>query len=257
MATPLFRPYKVSALYRSHLALGARWGEEGEWRLPEAFADPESEAEQVRQSVGLQDVSAIGKLDLKGREGERLLAGLAPPGRLSVLRLRPDHILILTLPGHQGQVAEGLLQVLSRTPCCAHLTDMTGALSAFALVGPRAREVLAKLTSLDLRAQAFPNGACAQTGLAKAHVIIHRADWGQVLAYRLLLGRELGEYGWEVIRTAGASFGLVLFGLAAERLLRAPHPALSPLTLPLPTGERRRGEGHRVGGEDKGGGGKV
>lgn len=219
MATVAFRPYKVSALHEAHLALGARWGE-GEWRLPESFADPAVEAERARQSVGLQDVSAIGKLDLKGREVGRLLGGLAPPDHLSILRLRPDHILLLSAPGREAQVAEVLLQALHKAPTCTHLTDVTGALTAFALVGPRAREVLAKLTSLDLRPEAFPNGACAQGGLAKVHVIIHREDWGQLPAYRLLLGRELGEYGWDVIRQAGASLGLVPFGLAAERLLR-------------------------------------
>lgn len=216
MASPLLRPYKVSALYRAHLALGARWVEEGEWRIPEAFADPQEEADRVMESAGLRDVSAIGKLDLKGREVEQLLAGFAPQDHLSVLRLRPDHILLLTSPGIQGQVAEALSQL----SCCAHLTDVTSALSAFALVGPRAREVLARLTSLDLRPHAFSNGACAQVGLAKVHAIIHREDWGQLPAYRLLVGREHGEYAWDAIRTAGESLGLIPFGLAAARLLR-------------------------------------
>jgi len=220
MATSLFRPYKVSALSRTHQVLGARWVEEGEWRIPESFADPSVEAEQVRQGVGLQDVSAIGKLDLKGREVERFLAGFLPKNHLSVLRLRPDHVLLLTPPGHEGQVAEALERALSQAPCCAHLTDVTSALSAFALVGPRAGEVLARLTSLDLRDHAFPHGACAQGGLARVHAIIRREDWGQFPAYCLLLEREHGEYGWEAIRTAGASLGLVPFGLAAERLLR-------------------------------------
>lgn len=220
MATLPLRPYKVSALYRAHLALGARWMEEGEWRLPESFADPEVEVEQVRQGVGIQDVSAIGKLDLKGHDVERLLDGFASKDHLAVLRLMPDHILLLTSPGQQGQVAEGLLKTLSQAPGCTHLTDVTSALSAFALVGPRAREVLAKLTSLDLRSHAFPDGVCAQGGLAKVHAIILREDWGQLLAYRLLLEREHGEYGWQVICEAGAEFSLVPFGLAAARLLR-------------------------------------
>ncbi len=219
MATIPFHPYKVSALYRTHLALGARWVEQEGWRLPESFTDLEVEAERVRQGVGFQDVSAIGKLDLKGRDIERLLAGFAPQD-LSVLRLTPDRALLLTAPGRQGQVAEILLQVMSQTPCCAHVTDLTSALSAFALVGPKAQEVLAKLTSLDLRPHAFPNGACAQGALAKVHAIIHREDWGRLPAYRLLLEREHGEYGWEVIRTAGESLGLVSFGLAAESFLR-------------------------------------
>jgi len=220
VATLSFRPYKVSALYRAHLALGARWAEQGGWRLPESFTDPAVEAERVRQGVGLQDVSAIGKLDFKGRDVERLLAGFTPQDQLSLLRLTPEHVLFLTAPGRQGQVAESLLQALSQTPCCAHLTDLTSALSAFALVGPRAQEVLAKLTSLDLRPHTFPDGACAQGGLAKVHVIILREDWGRLPAYRLLVGRDLGEYAWEVLREAGEHLGLVPFGLAAAGLLR-------------------------------------
>ena len=220
MATVPFRPHKVSTLYRTHLALGARWVENGEWRLPEAFADPQLEAERVRQSVGLQDVSATCKLDLKGRDIETLLAGLASATQLYVFRLRPDHALLHTPPARQGEVAEELLRALSQEPCCAHLTDVTSALSAFALVGPKAGGVLAKLTSLDLRPQAFADGACAQTAVAKVHAIMIRQDWGRLPAYRLLLDRSYAEYAWEAIRQAGESLGLVPFGLAAARLLR-------------------------------------
>ncbi len=220
MASPLLRPYKVSALYRAHLALGARWVEEGEWRLPDSFAEPEEEAKRVRQAVGLQDVSEIGKVDLKGRDVERLLDGFAPQDHLSVLRLTPDHFLLLTPPERQGQVTGTVLQRLSQASDCAHLTDVTSARSAFALVGPRAPEVLAKLASLDLRPHVFPDGACAQGGLAKVHAIIHREDWRRLPAYHLFLEREHGEYGWEVILEAGANLGLVPFGRAAERLLR-------------------------------------
>ena len=220
MATPLLRPYKVSALHRAHLALGARWVEEGEWRLPDSFADPEVEAEQVGRGVGLQDVSAIGKLDLKGREVERLLAGLASTNQIPVLRLRPHHVLILTPPGRQAEIAEILLGALSQLPVCAHLTDLTSALSAFALVGPKVGEVLARLTSIDLRPHVFPDGACAQGGLAKVPVVVAREDLGPLPAYCLLVQREFGEYAWETIRQAGDNLSLIPFGLAAERLLR-------------------------------------
>lgn len=219
MTARVFMPYKVSAVHRSHLALGARWVEEGEWRLPESFAAPEIEARQVKEAVGLQDVSESGKLDLKGREVEWLVAGLGPE-RLSVLRLTPEHLLLLTPAGLQTEIAEALFRALSGAQRCAHVTDVTGALSAFAVVGPKARELLARLTSLDLRPHVFPDGACAQGGLANVHSIVLREDWGSLPAYRLLLQRELAEYAWGAIREAGASFGLIPFGLAAERLLR-------------------------------------
>ena len=215
-----FRPYKVSALHRTHLALGARWVEDGEWRLPEAFSDPELEAGRVRQAVGVLDASANGKLDVKGREIEALLASADQENGVSVLRLRPDHALLLTPPGRQERVAEGLLRAMSQVPGCAHLTDVTSALSALVLVGPLAAELLAKLTSLDLRPRAFADGACAQTAVAKVHAILIRQDWGRLPTYCLLLDRASAEYAWEALRRAGESLGLVPFGLAAARLLR-------------------------------------
>jgi heterotetrameric sarcosine oxidase gamma subunit len=213
--------YKVSALHQTHLALGARWVEDGEWRLPGDYGDPEAEAQRVRQSVGLQDVSAIGKLDVKGRDAERLIAAVASWDGVSALRLRPDHFLLLTAPGREQDVAETLRrQLLSQSPGCAHVTDVTPALSALALVGPRARDVLAKLIALDLRPDRFPDGTSAQGGLAKIHAVVLRKDWGGLTAFFLLVPRELGEHAWETLREAGEELGLVPFGLAAARLLR-------------------------------------
>jgi heterotetrameric sarcosine oxidase gamma subunit len=212
--------YKVSALHQTHLALGARWVEDGEWRLPGDYGDPEAEAGRVRQSVGLQDVSAIGKLDVKGREAARLLAGVASWDGLSALRLRPDHFLVLTPSGQEARLVETLGRRSNQSASCAHVTDVTPALSALALVGPRARDVLAKLIALDLRADRFPDGTSAQGGLAKIHAVVLRRDWGGLTAFSLLVPRELGEHAWETLREAGEEFGLVPFGVAAERLLR-------------------------------------
>lgn len=232
---PDFRPYRVTALYRVQQALGATWVEDGGWRLPGTFSDPESEARGVSEGVGLLDESPIGKLDLKGAHAPELLAraGAAVPvgrsGALSLgptlpglrcLRLAPAHFLILTPRGRPPDVEAALAPLLAEGSRCAHLTDVTSALSVLALVGPRAREVLEKLMALDLRPRAFPDGACTEGGLAKVHAVVHREDWGQLPAYHLLVAREHGEYGWEVIRAAGASQGLVPFGLGAERRLR-------------------------------------
>lgn len=221
MATFAFNPYKVSAVYRLHLSQGAQWAERGGWRLPESFARPEEEAERVRRGAGLQDVSDIGKLDLKGWEVERFLASFIFPQNATAHRLRPDHVLLLTPPGGEEELAEDLLEALGKSSGCAHLTDVTSALSAFALVGVRAGEVLSRLTSLDVRPQAFPDGACAGTGLAKVHALLFRKDWARLPAYRILISRELGEYVWEVIQKAGENLNLAPFGLAAERLLGA------------------------------------
>ncbi len=213
-------PYRISPLYQVHQALGARWVEIANWRIPDTFVGPEEEAAKVREAVGVQDVSPMGKLELRGREVKQVLPDIPSRPNCSILQLTPRRALILTSPGLERQIAVEVQAVLTRTPVCAHLTDVTGGFSAFALVGPTAVELLRRLTPLDIRSRVLPDGACVQGGLAGVPATLQREDWGRLPAYRVLLGREYGEYGWDAIQETGAPFGLVPFGLATERLLR-------------------------------------
>src|ERR1700721_522539 len=104
MTSDLFRPYKLSAVYRAHCALNARWTECCGWRVPAAFGDPEAEASNVRRSVGLQDVSSIGKLDLKGTSIEEHRSACERLDHVqAVLPLKPGHALVLTTGGQGGE----------------------------------------------------------------------------------------------------------------------------------------------------------
>src|ERR1700722_2810250 len=102
MSADLFRPYKLSALYRAHCALNARWTECCGWRVPAGFGEPETEASQVRRFVGLQDVSSCGKLDIKGTSVEAYRPACERLDHvLAVLSLKPGHALVLTTPGQE------------------------------------------------------------------------------------------------------------------------------------------------------------
>src|SRR5712691_10854760 len=99
MAHEQYQPYKVSAAHHAQAALKATWTDVDGWRMPETFGDPADEAARTRRAVGLQDVSALGKLDVKGTaidghvsECERL------DGVRAVLQQKPGHALVLTAP---------------------------------------------------------------------------------------------------------------------------------------------------------------
>lgn len=221
MTMQSFRPYKVGAAYRTQSALEAQWTTCGEWRVVESFGDPVREAAQVRAAVGLQDASAIGKLDLQGTRVEEVLSDARQvEGTIAVLRVKPGRALVLTETTAEGRVRDALAGVVATSPRCAHLTTVTSGLAAFWLVGPRARDVLGGLTALDVRPERLPRFACAPCELARVHATIYRADWGDLPAYLIVVGRDLGEYIWTTVRTAGSSSGLTPFGLGAERLLR-------------------------------------
>jgi len=147
-------------------------------------------------------------------QGERL------EGVLASLLHKPGHALVLTTPRRESMVRDSLARVFDGSAGCVHITDVTSVLSAFALVGPRATELLAGLTSIDLRPRTLGDRTSAKCTLAHVHATICRSDWGEVPGYLVLVGREVGEYVWSTIQHAGASLGLTPFGTAAEHLLR-------------------------------------
>jgi sarcosine oxidase subunit alpha len=233
MTSTAFRPYKVTAAYRAQRARNAVWTETGQWRIADSFGDAARETSRAREAIGLQDVSPIGKIDLKGAGVGGVLADAgkieAVTGTLSI---KPGHALLLTEPGREAAVREALLARAGTPAGCVHMTDVTSALSAYFLVGPLATEVLNRVTSLDVRRDRFMQRSCAPCDLAHVQALVYRDDWGALPAYLLLVGRDVGEYVWTAIEAAGSPLGLTPFGLAAERLLRQADPAgvVSPVS---------------------------
>ena len=236
-------PLKRTALHYQNLALNAAMVDHGGWQRPERYGLPEEEVQAVRAGVGLCDISPVGKLDLKGTESvpvlERLFFPSAVPrlgqvqrmvlkntDRVAVVegfccRLGSDHVLIITAPGTVAAAEQTLMQYMEAANGCMHLTNLTSALAAVQLVGPYSRDLLCKLTALDLSPRQFADLTCAQGSVAKVHAFVVRADIGSELAYEVYCGREFGEYLWDTLRDAGQEFGVVPFGVAAQRLLRA------------------------------------
>ena len=108
----------------------------------------------------------------------------------SVLWLGPDEWLVTGPAERGGAIADALRARLAGRHHAA--TDVSAMYVTFALSGPRAREVLMKGCRLDLHARAFPAGACVQTALARANVILHRTGDGP--AYEITVRNSFAHY---------------------------------------------------------------
>jgi glycine cleavage system aminomethyltransferase T len=174
---------RQSALHRCHLEAHAQLQSYSGWQLPAWYADPARELEQVRATVGICDVSYLSKLDLRGAAPEFL-----PPAR--VWKLTPSHALVTSpLP-------------IAFVPSTS-LTDVSSIYSAILLAGPKSREVLQKLTTLNV--SAMPEGAARQTRLAHVNATILRGE-----GFLILNTRDVAEYVWHALLHAGAHpFGMV------------------------------------------------
>ena len=256
LGLPLIRR---SALHAFHLSAGAGMAENNGWHCPDSYGSVDAEVQAVSEQVGLSDISPLAKLDMQGNNAfaafvqwlspdlsPDLSPGLSPetlPGRTVVrvtpqaLHIDPDtsglpgglvcslarnHARLISSPGTAGAVQSHLEAVTqpAAASACVHLTDVTSSFTAVQIAGPRSRDLLGKLTALDLRPAQFPDLSCAQGSLANVHALVIRADIQTHLSYQVYYGREFGEYVWEALLDAGQEFGALPFGMAAQRQLQ-------------------------------------
>lgn len=185
---------KRSALYHHHQRSGATFGEHHGWHLPVSFSTPETEAAQAAQSAGLADLSHRLKFESVGQ------------------------------PAHSWwRLGEGRYLITGEPPleAPAGSIDVTSVYTNLLLAGPRSRDVLGKLTSLNTSNERLPNNSCAEANVGHVHTIVLREDLPGIPAYHLLATRDYAESFWEAVMHAGHEFALQPIGLKALERMRA------------------------------------
>jgi sarcosine oxidase subunit alpha len=236
-------PVRFSPVHQRHLALGAKMMDAGQWKRSEHYGDPHREVQAVRQRVGLIDVSTLGKIDLRGRDAQGFLEGVYTGGfadmrdgriRYGVMcteegiifddgvvgRLDGDCYYLTTTSGGINAVYEWLLWWLTAWGLDAHLSNVTASYAALNLAGPRARDVLASLTDLDLSNHAFPHMHMRQARVADMPAYLLRVGFVGEMGYEIHFPAEYGVYMWDVLMETGSQFGIEPFGVEAQRILR-------------------------------------
>jgi glycine cleavage system aminomethyltransferase T len=183
---------KHSALFHLHQRSRATFASYHGWEMPAAFSSPDEELAAVRSRVGLADISYRPKFESKMQPKQQWW------------RLASAHYLSIGEPPLEPPL---------------DATDVTSVYANLLLIGPRARDVLAKLTSLDC--ESLADKSCAQTSVAHTHAILMREDVNSLPAFHILVSREYSESVWESILHTGHEFDLAPFGLRALDLLRA------------------------------------
>ncbi len=238
-----FEPAKRSSIHGRHRELGAtvRWA--GDWRRPYDYGDPEAEALAVHRSAGLIDVSTLGKLLVRGPEAGEFLDRLYPnrhsnlkPGRVrygvltsdagrimddgTVTRIDEKSFYVTTTSSGAGAVEQWLSWWLADWEMDVHLADVTQAVSAVNLAGPRSREILTRLTDLDCSPEAFAYLDARHAHVAGVPCLLLRIGFVGELGYEIHFPAAYGEDVWDAILEAGAPEAITPFGLEPQRVLR-------------------------------------
>ncbi|MGZ4441197.1 MAG: GcvT family protein [Gaiellaceae bacterium] len=90
----------------------------------------------------------------------------------------------------------------------ASLVDATSAWCTVGIWGPRARDVIASITSEDISHEGFPFGRCRWVDLGTVHTLMSRISYVGELGWEIYAPFEQGRALWDTIWEAGQPFGL-------------------------------------------------
>jgi glycine cleavage system aminomethyltransferase T len=225
-------PLARTCLHHWHAAHGARFAESDGWLIVQAYVDPEQEITSVNHGPGLVDISAFAKRSLYCQadaapafafEGSgpalplRSVTRLAAGDGVLACRLTPEQVLVLAAATGAAALDGCLARVRQQNAILEN--DVTSALAGFALLGPRGRDLLRHLTSLDVSAEALPPGSCAETSIAGIHALLVCPARSRQEFIQIYIAWDLAEYLWERVLETGKRYGIVPMGLEAWRRL--------------------------------------
>jgi sarcosine oxidase subunit alpha len=211
-----------------HSRNGAQILEVDGWRQVLSYGDSDSELKACQASVGICDATPMAKMDLQGRGAaeffSRLFEEPAPAihcvavlhrqgTQILAARLRADRMLLLSAAEERGRLLANLSNAAGNH--CVHVNDLTSALAAVRVVGPRTLPLLKKMTSAQV--EALHRDGCLQAAVARIPATLVRSDFGTQRGWLLLASRDYGAYLWQCLLSAGHEFGIQPIGLVAER----------------------------------------
>jgi sarcosine oxidase, subunit alpha len=243
LAGPECHPVKRTSMHYKHLASTDNIMNMGVWKRPLVYTSVSEEYDAVRHHAGLMDVSTLGKLVIQGKHAPALLdkvythwfskleVGRARYGVIcddggtilddgTVARLADDYYYVTTSTGNIEFVEQWMKWWVAGTGWCVHILNMTAGLAAVNLAGPKARDILTKITSVDLSAASFPYMACREGKVAEVSAVLLRVGFVGETGWEIHFPAEYGEYLWDALLDAGKDFNLRPFGVETQRLLR-------------------------------------
>jgi sarcosine oxidase subunit alpha len=252
-----FRPARLTSGHDWAAENGAVFVEAGPWLRAQYFHRPGDkdidasvarEVETTRKSVGLCDVSTLGKIDIQGPDAgafldrvycnklSTLAVGKARYGLMlredgfvlddgTAARLGPTHYVITTTTANAGKVFQHLefcKQVLW-PELDVELVSVTEEWAQYSIAGPRSRDVLRKLVDaeFDISDAALPRMGAAELAICGGVTArLFRVSFSGERAYEIAVPALYGDAAVRALMQAGAEFGITPYGTEALNVMR-------------------------------------
>jgi len=230
---------KTTPFTNIHIALGAKMHEFAGYNMPIEYSGITDEHLTVRNAIGVFDVSHMGEFWVKGPNA---LAFLQKVTSNNVATLPIGKAQYACFPNGKGGIVDDLL-VYNFEPekyllvvnasniekdwnwCVennsegAELENASDWMAQLAVQGPKATEMLQKLTTVDL-SQIPYYGFAVGDFAGVDNVILSNTGYTGAGGFELYFYPEHGEKIWDALFTTGAEYGIKPTGLGARDSLR-------------------------------------
>ncbi len=247
------RGVRRTPLHEHLKARGAVFGEVAGWERANWFARPSQEREYryswqrqnwfenqrdehmaVREGVGFFDMTSFGKIRVEGRDAcaflDRVCANRidVEPGRivytpmlnqrggiesdLTVTRLT-ETAFLLVVPGATLQRDLSWLRRHLGPDEFVTITDVTAAEAVLCVMGPKARELMQRVSPNDFSNAAHPFGTAREIEIGMGLARAHRVTYVGELGWELYVSSDQAAHVFETLEAAGSGLGLKLCGL--------------------------------------------
>ncbi|SLM88411.1 2Fe-2S iron-sulfur cluster-binding protein [Brevibacterium yomogidense] len=252
----LYEPARVTNIHPWHVAHGAEFEDVGQWKRPRYFPRTDEdmdaavlrECAAVRTTVGFQDVSTLGKIEIRGTDAPEFLNRIYTNGfaKLPVgrgryglmcgadgmlfddgvtMRLAEDRFLMTTTTGGAAGVLDWLEEwhQTEWPHMDVFFTSVTEQWNTIAVAGPRSRDVVAKIApDIDVSNEAFGFMEFREAQLSNGiPARICRISFSGELAFEVNVSAFYGLAAWELVAEAGEEFDITPYGTETMHVLRA------------------------------------
>jgi sarcosine oxidase subunit alpha len=249
-----YMPTRKTPMHEWHEKNNAVFVDAGAWKRPRyykqgnenLFEASRREAKNVRDNVGLCDVTTLGKIDIKGPDSAEFLNRVYTNSWLKLpigksrygIMLREDGIIMddgtTTRIGdnhyHMTTTTAQAANVLSHLEYYlqvvwpelnVNVLSTTEQWAGVSLAGPKSRDVLSKLfPDLDVSNKNLPFMGYAEDNLFGVPARIFRISFSGELAYEINVNSDSGLFMWEKILEVGKEFNIQPYGTEALSTLR-------------------------------------
>ena len=228
---------KKTYLHEKHIELGAKMVDFAGWHMPVQYRSIIEEHKNVRENIGLFDVSHMGEVFVIGEDAEEYLNKLVPQ---DISKLTDGKAVYCQLPNHQGGLIDDLIiyklkentylivcnasrvdedinwMSLNQRGYNINLDNQSHNLSLLAVQGPKAIDLMHKLGYKDDQ----DSFTIIEGKLLNIPMYISRTGYTGEDGFELFVINEYVEHLWDKLLEEGKEFNILPIGLGARDTLR-------------------------------------